>query len=279
MTLRTAHVGVGKWSRVLQKSLASVGCTCVGYERGNPSAPVAAGFGRPMRWQDMVGDEHVDALVLCAPPDKTTEVALTCAAAGKPCIATKPLMLEQVPPITAPLYVDFWRLWSNSWLQFKREALARKDSHLEVAFFGAGPMREFPGTLDYGPHVMAYLLELGSDLGSWTSTFEPCGQGELLQVAGRNGRTWAARFGNGAQSGVRWLSLANGGPTLSEEPLAIQCTGQPEERKDEVLRAMCRSFVADVVEGFADQRLLRLSCEGMHHLRAMRELARKVGEN
>lgn len=278
MSLRVAFVGTGKWGRLLHKSLASVGCTCVGYERGNPSAPVPAGFGRPMRWQDMVGDPHVDALVLCAPPEKTTQVALACAAEGKPCIATKPLLLEQVPTIRAPLYVDFWRLWSNSWANFKREAFARKESHLEVAFFGAGPLRAFPGTLDYGPHVLAYLLELGADLGSWSSNFEPCPQGELLQVSGRNGRSWTARFGNGAASGVRWLGL-NNGPTLNEEPLVMQCTGCPEERKDEVLRAMCRSFVSDVVEGFADQRWLRLSCDGMRYLRAMRELARKVERN
>lgn len=283
-SLRLAYVGVGRWARKLNGAFTGLGHRAVAHVRKTASMPFSAtgavprldGFGIHYGdWRPLIEDKSVDALVLCATPEVVTEAALACAAAGKPCLATKPLMLETPPAISAPLYVDFWRLWSEGWQRF-REEYAVGTYPLAIDFFGGGPVRTFPGSLDYGPHVVAFLHEMC--IREWrAAAFLPAQQGELLLATGEHeGRYWSARFGNGATSGERKLVS---GIALVEDPDFIRCNGGVPERKDLVLQAFCRSFASDVLEGFANDRLLRLSCDGMQELRKMRELAGKVSAN
>jgi len=115
----------------------------------------------------MLPDPQIDAIVACAPPDITTEVALECAKAGKRCVATKPLMWTEMPlrfssyeRLTTCLYVDLWRLYSPAWLAMKEELRGKKIDEVHIGFCGNGPHRSFPGVLDYGPHALAFMYDL-----------------------------------------------------------------------------------------------------------------------
>ena len=338
MTLRLGFVGCGKWSRKLAESFRACGAEIVAFDRasrvtparfhpewraGTPGTPPhgppgllpgegvppADGFGTFMPWRDQLADKSIDAIVAVAPPEITTEVAMACAAAGKAVMATKPLF-DHPERITAPFYVDFWRLYSRGWKLFNGPP---HPGHGSTSFelHGSGPFREFPGGLDYGPHVMAWILSrygLGPDVGG-------AQRGALLQYAHRvtsaqgelfsiGGAGWDARFGNGSpgagaaidHSGRSARSRGWSGkselpdcytswiesPTeiVFEGPVGYAENGNdygPQvrlvETKADVMQNFCQSFLSDVSEGFVDTKLLSYSREGMRMLREIRERA------
>lgn len=269
--MRLGFVGMGRWARKLKASFDAEGAIVVASWRAK------MGHGQFDCWGDMfrspevmIDSEDIDALVLCAPPDVTTEVALACAAAGKPVMATKPLMLTEAVPIRAPFYVDFWRLWSEA---FERYAKART-TVVNVLMTGSGPIRGFPGLLDYGPHAMAYLHRLLADVKIERAAYDKrAQQGELL-VADGPGFTFQA--GNGDTEGYRSIQspapIAGWNIILDETPEHM-VFGEFKEPKELVIRRMCRSFMNDIAEGFVTTEHLDLSCAVMRDLAEVRRLA------
>jgi predicted dehydrogenase len=304
VSLRLGFVGCGKWARKLKSAFEAEGCTVVAHARskeprlafGRVDEP---GFGRHVIWQDMVISSpslEVDALVLCAPPEVTTEIALVCAAAGKPVMATKPLMLEEAPPIQAPFYVDFWRLWSKTWQRMSHYAEGENRSRdLSITMIGAGPYRSFPGLLDYGPHALAFIHALGQ---AWPSA-PRVREAAVIQIDGAGGEVVSAKLvscmnthkllaGNGWQSApCRGASLdtgATGTLQWAEEPERTSLWGPSsdgqfiqllEEPKKEAIQRMCLNFLSDIKQGLVEKQYLELSCRVMQDLRAIRELVQQ----
>ena len=293
MTLRLGFVGCGKWARKLAESFRACGAEIVAYDRrsgrqqsrcpyncdagyeGNLQEGTRGrcpqgcdsgweysdpyGFGKFMPWRDQLADKSIDAIVAVAPPEVTTEVALACAAAGKAVMATKPLF-DHPERITAPFYVDFWRLWANA----HQEAKSSVGHLAPYVLKGSGPVRSFSGALDYGPHVMAALLDL-APVEIFRAVNDTPATGDLFTVSVdlRGGRSTLVQFGNGSQRGEREIWGAAETPThIGDEP------------KEAIMQKFCRSFLSDVSDGFVSTTLRDYSREGMRMLREIRERAK-----
>lgn len=254
MTLRLGFVGCGKWARKLAEAFRACGAELVAHDRRSPmivrgEAEPVPGFGKFMPWRHQIADDAIDVIVAVAPPEITTEVALACAGAGKPVMATKPLA-RHPERITAPFFLDFVRLWSDA---------HARPRELRYELYGAGPFRSFPGGLDYGPHIMAALLDKGPTIIADCRRL-PTKQGELFAATmSCNGEAVRVMFGNGSMTGVRNIW------GYEETPLVIG-----SEPREAVMRKMCSSFLEDVSSGFADPRYLRLSREGLELLASIR---------
>lgn len=320
--MRLGFVGVGKWAQRLADSFGKVGGETVAHDRktvpehaahhpelffvGCPGCCVrkfpTPPFGVYRPWREQVDDKSIDAIIAVATPEVTTEVALACAAAGKPVMATKPLF-DHPEQIRAPFYVDFWRLWSRGWQHMKGPPHPHHSSW-SFRMLGNGPIREFPGLFDYGPHLMAFLGDLYGIRSNGGRGFEikyaheaACDQGELFSFGGDEG--WSASSGNGKDLGKHSRSITHHGFTrerdqelcasLEETSEFIRFSGpvgygkdgrtfgdsvELEESKDLILRRFCQSFLSDISEGFVDTSLLEMSRKGMADLRKIREMAR-----
>lgn len=281
MTLRLGFVGVGKWARKLAESFRACGAEIVAHDRKQGRRPgyggidvllsdpePAPGFGRHKPWRDQLTDKSIDAIVAVAPPEVTTEVAMACAAAGKAVMATKPLF-DHPERITAPFYVDFWRLWSAA----HRRAKSGYPRANKYDLYGCGPFRDFPGVYDYGPHVVAALLDVGfvfdkgpmSDHDDSPECLAAKGtDGELMElVLLHEGKEFMrCIYGNGGKASARNVWGEAETPThIGDEP------------KEAIMQKFCQAFMADVSEGFVSTTLLGYSREGMRLLREIREHA------
>lgn len=297
--MRIGFVGVGKWGQKLASSFRACGAEIVAHDRRTPSMseprwgstegfPEAQAefdrqrelWGRYYRWQAQLADKSIDAIVAVAPPEITTEVALACAAAGKPVMATKPLF-DHPASLRAPFYVDLWRLWSADYQRLRAGFLgdviggvARPDgAPFVIALYGSGPYRSFPGALDYGPHVLAMMLDISGRDGFTVTSAQRIERdgGEHFSVEANwsacgIGGCFQASFGNGATGAVR--AFGQLGAMVFEESSRIG-----SEEKSAVLQRFCQSFLDDISEGFVDTRLLELSRRGMEELRKIREMA------
>lgn len=267
MTLRLGFVGVGRWARKLADAFRACGAEIICHDRQTKpegvhpaDRPSLDGFGFWMPWASQLQSPAVDAMIVVAPPEATTAVALACAKAGKPVMATKPLF-DHPKSIRAPFYVDFWRLWARA---------HKVPTKLEYRLSGRGPFRGFPGVFDYGPHVMAALLDhvtLTEPL-ELVATLPNSTDGDLfrMQIALQDNRRIELEFGNGAAEPKRviWGAVET-----------ATCIGtQP---KLEVMTSFCQSFLNDVSEGYVDTRLLELSRRGMEELRKIREMSKPSG--
>lgn len=272
--MKLGFVGTGRWAQKLKAAFEAEGAVVTRHCNSGRTGPLE-GWGDYFRWAEQVTSSQVDALVVTAPPEVTTEVALACAAAGKPVMATKPLMLERPVPIRAPFYVDFWRLWSDA---LHRLSYNQTDCRIQIVLEGSGPIRDFPGLLDYGPHAFAYLRKLRNDFAISSVREVKCKQGELFIIEGAHGK-WEIRSGNGALTGCRQISGHSEKGRyimLDETPTELSVVFRGHrfiEKKDQLLRAMCRSFMNDVSEGFVTTEHLDLSCAVMRDLAEVRRQA------
>ena len=294
--MRLGFVGVGRWGSKLAEAFRACGAEIVAFDRGSFAYPRCSsqhnlgsckacaerwldGFGSYQPWRSQLADKSIDAIVAVAPPEVTTEVALTCAAAGKPVMATKPLF-DHPETIWAPFYVDFWRLYSD--LHWEWSLHREKYTTAMIQLEGSGPFRSFPGALDYGPHVVAQLFD------AWRCyepvlvkaarrTAEVTPEGEVFWAEYRLGvpdgeHKAYLEFGNGSSFPRRNIHLSYGSRgeclTAFEEGTRIGT-----EEKSTVLQRFCQSFLNDIHEGFVDTRLLELSRRGMAELRKIREMA------
>jgi len=302
--MKIGFVGVGRWAQKLATAFRECGAEIVAYDRklrpdgfcnfckgkmrtyigaecpACHKSSVAMGrtdFGEFKTWEAQLLDPSIDAIIAVATPEVTTEVALACAAAGKPVMATKPLF-DHPETIRAPFYADFWRLWSLDYQAARdvfRRAVMRDDQddsrRFSINLFGSGPFRDFPGAFDYGPHVVAMFMDLigpdGMALNKATRLSSVDGETFDVEWVGHGDRLhFRACFGNGSPSASR--SFGHPEHQVYEESSHIG-----SEEKSVVLRRFCQSFLDDISEGFVDTRLLNLSRDGMRELRRIREMA------
>ena len=232
--MNLGFVGVGQWAQKLATAFRECGAEIVAYDRASSPTQNPPHFGTWYPWHDQIASDKIDALIICAPPEVTTEVALECAKAGKRCVATKPLLWTEYPSelfrdlpgltgeqqrvilrywevLNRSLYVDLWRLYSPAWLALKEELRGKKIDRIDVSFCGNGPFRSFNGALDYGPHALAFVFDL---LGSTEVTdlqvteLEAVEGGKLYGADMRVAGTFASMtIGNGAQEPKRQVDV------------------------------------------------------------------------
>lgn len=286
--MRLGFVGCGRWSSKLAEQFRACGAEVVAYDRKTPPGrslewfrngmPIPdpyelKGFGSHKPWREQLEDPRIDAIVAAADPETTTAVALACIASAKPCMATKPLMLTEMPGIRSVFYVDLFRLWGDRWKRAKetlqlRSTFEGPQFKVEIGFWGNGPMRSFPGSFDYGPHALAFAMDALGDVSLLqVESIEGRPDAELLRLIMTHSdkHPLDVMIGNGGAQGCREILL--NGHTIWDEPVTLDKSGE--------IRAMCRSFLDDVHESRVDHYTLDLSIRGMRLLQEAREMAGK----
>ncbi len=289
MTLRLGFIGVGKWARKLAESFRACGAEIVAFDRRAPEQiphpAVTAGkmvpgvtylnqvlpldgFGKYMPWREQLADKSIDAIVAVAPPEITTEIVMAAASAGKAVMGTKPLW-DHPRDLTAPVYIDLWRLYSKTHRTAREKLAADMHAPLCINLYGNGPFRSFPGAFDWGPHVIAAIADLLPNYRISGAYKINRGDGETFRVHihGRPGST-TLYFGN-AQEGPTDRSYRVGDWCESEDGARIGT-----EDKATAMQRFAQHFLNDVSEGFVDTKLLNYSREGMALLRRIREEAK-----
>lgn len=276
--IRIGFVGVGKWARQLRSAF-----------NWDPEAR----FPRHMRklliegegfghlWEDEeTFFDGLDLVIAAADPVMTTRIAIACAERCLPCVATKPLLSH--PMITgAPFYVDFWRLWSLPYLEFK-ERVTKGPWRCAVNFQGDGPYRETMGGLDdYYPHVSAFLHDLWGRYYVGSSIRFPTDRGEGFSLlSGMESLPVSILVGNGFDHSQRKIEVANGTGIHALEEFSdgtITYThggGKITSTKTDALRRFARHVLRVVREEIPrDDRTLMYSILSRGEIAKIRELA------
>lgn len=279
--MRLGFVGVGKHARRLRDAFSECGASIIAHDRETQSESILDGFGQRMPWREMVTSAGIDAIVCCAPPEVTREVTLACAEQGRRLVATKPLLALPGTTFSSKIYVDLWRLYSPAWLALKSELQGCEIRSVHVDFYGNGPVRStHSGLLDYGPHALAFVLDLmplpemrwensrqdGREvwIGDWHVTWLGYSRASALTTPSVRVRT-----GNGfSEAGMRVLVGTDSGELQFEESRGehfyqrhssgvkqIACL------RDLALRNFCRAFLAG-----DPSDTLRINCEAMRLL-------------
>ncbi len=280
---RLGFVGVGKHAQRMAQAFRECGAEIVAYDRNrlgpdwNPPMPLPLdGFGMRMAWREMVESPGVDAIVCCAPPEVTRAVALECASGRKRLVATKPLMVnwDTSQPLGASedrdIYVDLWRLYSPAWLALKADLQGRKVQSIFINFCGYGPIRStHSGLLDWGPHALAFLLDLGiaAEL-EWKCTEDgDAGKTKLWRATGTGDTAIVIYTGNRlgcCADGPKQVAVeAADGDTFTwqENDDSHFYVEELECSRDLALREFCRAFLRG-----DPSDTLRISCEAMRML-------------
>lgn len=238
-----------------------------------------------MPWREMVASPEVDAVVAVATPEVTTAVVEACAGTGrgprKRCLATKPLLCSDMPgrgysAIDAYVHVDLWRLYSPAWQAMRAELQGKRIESVEVVCVGDGPVREFSGILDYGPHALAFVGDLlGTVPETWDSVTTRYGNRATWQGQARgHGLETVVRVRAGSDAPVpemfiavrvdgaiyRWREYSDLAHRYTQREPAADAVRVSNHRAD-ALRAFCRAFLNG-----EPSDTLRLSVEGMRVL-------------
>ncbi len=285
--MRLGFVGVGKHATKMAAAFRECGAEVVAhwrnYKVGGGFAIVGSEWGRAVPWAEQITDGSIDALIICAPPEVTTEVALACAKAGKRCVATKPLMWRLAPAehgyrnnavYPESFYVDLWRLYSPAWQAMKTELRGKQIQSVHVDFYGNGPVRSFSGLLDYGPHALAFVADLlGNCEGlEWTELDSKNGTGSLWGASSNNCSLVTGDGADGPRTSVQVVcDDGNYDTILWEESRdhtydiqqVYSLTGEmlASNSRSLALRNFCRAFLAG-----EPSDTLRISCEAMRVL-------------
>lgn len=298
--MKLGFVGVGKHAQCMAAAFRECGAVVVAHDRAQSGAPLLPnGFGSRMAWRDMIDSRDVDAIACCAPPAVTLDVLLECAQHAKRCCATKPLLATSIRDncdmyvvrqldvgeidwtglsslrhlYTRNLYVDLWRLYSPSWQALKADLTGRELISVNVDFYGNGPVRKtHSGLLDYGPHALAFVLDLGlrPEL-EWRISEEDTYKGLSRRWHGASREpNVQINTGNGfGDSAMRVRVETSGGPLIWHEKEGVQSyLGSTDfvpvmtNHRLLALRNFCRDFVAG-----KSSDTLRISCDAMRILR------------
>lgn len=284
--MRLGFVGIGKHATRLRSAFLECGATVVAYDRKGTGDGLVdpSGWGERMPWSEMVTARGVDGIVCCAPPAVTQQVALQCARLGRRIVATKPLMWTKYPADcnavfhangvslcspTMGFYVDLWRLYSPAWQAMKADLEGKVIRSIRIEFGGDGPVRgTHSGLLDYGPHALAFLNDLGFGVplqwheltrGVW---FGKATGGDKIEVCTGNGFRDRPMFVDVTdKAGNRYFWQEN-------EAWQDYATHQKlvGNHRDLALRNFCRAFLAG-----EPSDTLRISCEAMRMLKSAEE--------
>lgn len=278
--MRLGFVGVGRHAQRMAAAFRECGAEIVAFDRLGEGT--AEGFGVRKSTERMLRSANVDAIVCCATPEVNQAIATACEPYQKPCCISKPFPLVerlwQAEHMSHPLYVDLWRLYSPAWLALKATVNGRKITDIAINFCGSGPVRaSHSGLLDYGPHALAFLLDLGI-AGSleWKLTSRaPNAVGDLWRAMGTGDVSAIIYTGNRVDSvnipppnamevfvetddggQYRWRELE------SQHVFESGGSVHMQHWRDLALHGFCRAFLAG-----APSDTLRISCEAMRLLR------------
>jgi predicted dehydrogenase len=279
--MKLGFVGVGPHAQRMAAAFRACGAEVMAHDRSGRRSPGfetllinGIPFGAREPWRSMVENPAIDAVICCAPPEVAGQIAAECIMAKKTCCATKPLMWTDASADAdkPQLYVDLWRLYSPAWLALKADIRGRTIRSVDVEFFGNGPVRStHSGLLDYGPHALAFLLDLGfSPELTWRRVeFGTLSNGPNAQWFG-SGEGVTVETGNGfAHSSMRvWVQTTDGGDYRWSESGAdhlYETAGGAQlmqHWRDLALHGFCRAFMAG-----EPSDTLRISCEAMRLLK------------
>lgn len=155
--MKVAVIGTGSWGKVL-----AANATALGHDVDVHSSRTVALIPLP------------DAVLLAVPPHVQEAIAPPFLHRRIPTFMEKPLALSTdgarrilgaVGPTIAA--VDHVRLMAPTWRTFRDELHRESVSSATAAIGGPGPIRDWPTAYphlwDYGPHALAYLLDLFGD--------------------------------------------------------------------------------------------------------------------
>jgi len=285
--MKIGIIGVGKWGRTLARKLTSAGAEIVAHDRATDMV-MPDRFGPRVPWKDMVEGDEVDAVVAATPPDVTADIFRLCQAAMKPCLLTKPLLVDRGSEVTTTTYVDYVHLFSPLW-SCLREMLQESDiASMSAVSTGSSSPRAFPASLDYGPHAISLLLDaLEHTRFGLTTAWQFANGPEVKRIKSILARQpeehenlWVEmEIAGGIGPGIRsTLSCGNMGPratiffaklegqgdvTYSEHDgkASLSIDGKVVIRDDEhdPLARMLERFMWDVTSRNVDDRYVRLS--------------------
>jgi hypothetical protein len=160
--MKIGLIGVGKWGYTLADKFRAAGAEIAAHDRSSDGA-MGNRFGPRVPWQEMMGDLKIDAVVAATPPDVTKAIFHACQTAKKPCLLTKPLLIDRTSAdqLSTTTYVDYVHLFSPLWRLLLEEfdRGVNNISAIRAVSTGAGPIRAFPAHLDYGPHALSLVLD------------------------------------------------------------------------------------------------------------------------
>ncbi len=161
-----------------------------------------------------------------------------------------------------------------AWLALKSELAGKTIQSVHVDFYGSGPFRTtHSGLLDYGPHALAFLLDLGLPVDGleWEHRAALCqDRPDKFWFGVDDARNIHVATGNEASepSMQVQIDLADGtmarwGEKVDEQVFGITRPSyvSMQHSRDLALRAFCRAFLAG-----EPSDTLRISCEAMRVL-------------
>lgn len=267
------------------------GCQISAHCRASSSP--APDLGPAMSLQEMLEGKTVDVIACAAPPAVTKTVLDACVASFKPCFLSKPLQIDIVPRLEGgrgrhvTVYVDYVHLWSPLYELVKKSIRDYGADEISIWFHGRGPVRSFPGVLDYGPHALAMLfdclptstvqgldaIEISRDPARGAELVEArfrLGQAKVKVIVGNGAeeprREFTAKLKNGPVISYREKSGRRGEYTVNDELVKL-ATGQ------DPLALMIERFLWDVEVGRANPYFLELSAIIGRTLNQMRQIA------
>jgi len=239
--MKIGLVGTGPWGRKLADKFRSVGLEISVYSRKGGDS--VEGLGVRVNWEDMLfGKNKVEAIVVAAPPEVSLKIAIHAVNAGVPILATKPLMLDRQLSLRAPFFVDYVGLWSPKWKAFKDRAALEP---VTVEFYGKGPVRDFPGLLDYGSHALALVRDL---LGRYQAL-------SITNVRTERGLVYV----EGDINGVSVDILTGNGAEFSRRRVIMGAQIYEDDKSEDALGILVRDFIEHVKAGHSDRSLLELT--------------------
>jgi hypothetical protein len=158
--VRLGFVGVGRWAQKLASAFRACGAEIVAHDRRGGER--IDNFGIRLGWEEMIRDARVDGMVVTTDdPQLNLEVGTRCIETRMPVVVTKPFQFAEHLSPQSPCMVDLWRLWDPGYLRLAAYVKSNYVRSLKITLRGNGPKRTYiDGAQDYGPHALAWLIDL-----------------------------------------------------------------------------------------------------------------------
>lgn len=296
--MRFGIIGPGGWGRRVTKTLVANGAEIYCHVR--KSDEPMEGMGLRMSMNELwtaCSHRLVDAVAAFGPPEVVREAYEWCRDLRTPAILTKPLFIERVEPeIKSAMIVDYVRLWSPRYKEVRETASALmagsegRPIHVDVDMYGPGPVRGFSSLWDYGPHAVAFLMDVlagqpgGQEIAIGKAMRWPGYEhGEMFHVRGHapGNVTFDLHVGNGSRGVTSKRVRVTVGDEFCEYdelPGWVETTIRGEKSHHVTPNSidhMVKSFLRDVVDDTFDPTTLTLTVEITRFLRGVESLVRQ----
>lgn len=115
-------------------------------------------------WKELINNKP-DRVIVATPPDSHIEIASAAMIHGIPTMIEKPLALSlqqalELKKFNAPVLVNYINLFCQSYEDLNKIVAFKDIKHISTNGFGNGPLRNYSGLWDYGPHCLSMILYL-----------------------------------------------------------------------------------------------------------------------